>query len=381
MNKQLKICCIADIHLGMKLYGKIDPVTHFNTRELNTLDNFRGVVDYCIDNNIKVLIIAGDTYHNSLPTPTLQDEVNKIIKYASDNNIHCLILAGNHDVSKLDTSVTALKPLDTFCINNVVHTKQFKDIKLTINNEQVRFIFLPTYHTGDEIKSITDRITYDGTPIVYIGHMTVQGAALNDWLIGTNETYVDMDCFKHEGVKATVLGHLHKPQILDEDKMIFYTGSLQRLDFNEENQKKGFFVLDVSNNDTTYTYHEVNSQLFYTLNLNTIGMSDSFDYVKKMIDTNRVKDAIVRIKLETDSASKLTTSQEKDIYEYLQSLCANTILNIQQKITDNEKVRNAAITEYVSMDKGLELYFDNQPRKEERIKLGKKILDMVNTND
>jgi exonuclease SbcD len=163
--------------------------------------------------------------------------------------------------------------------------------------------------------------------------------------------------------------------------MIFYTGSLQRLDFNEENQKKGFFVLDVSNNDTTYTYHEVNSQLFYTLNLNTVGMSDSFDYVKKMIDTNRVKDAIVRIKLETDSASKLTTSQEKDIYEYLQSLCANTILNIQQKITDNEKVRNAAITEYVSMDKGLELYFDNQPRKEERIKLGKKILDMVNTND
>ena len=96
---------------------------------------------------------------------------------------------------------------------------------------------------------------------------------------------------------------------------------------------------------------------------------------------DRVKDAIVRIKLEADSASKLTTGQEKDIYEYLQSLGANTILNIQQKITDNEKVRNAAMTEYVSMDTGLELYFDNQPRKEERIKLGKKILDMVNNND
>lgn len=378
----MKICCIADIHLGMKLYGKTDPVTHFNSRELNTLDNFRSVIDYCIDNDIKVLIIAGDTYHNSLPTPTLQDEVNKIIKYASDNGIHCLILAGNHDVSKLDTAVTALKPLDTFRINNVIHTKQFKDIRLTVDGEQVRFVFLPTYHTGEEIKSITDNIKYDGVPIVYIGHMTVQGAALNDWLIGTNETYVDMACFKHDGVKATVLGHLHKPQILDEEKMIFYTGSLQRLDFNEENQKKGFFVLDVSDKEnTTYTYHEVDSQLFYTLSLNVTGIPNTFDYVKKMIVMDRVKDAIVRIKLEADSASKLTTGQEKDIYEYLQSLGANTILNIQQKITDNEKVRNAAMTEYVSMDTGLELYFDNQPRKEERIKLGKKILDMVNNND
>ena len=378
----MKICCIADIHLGMKLYGKTDPVTHFNSRELNTLDNLRGVVDYCIDNDIKVLIIAGDTYHNSLPTPTLQDEVNKIIKYASDNDIHCLILAGNHDVSKLDTAVTALKPLDTFHINNVVHTKQFKDMRLTVNDEQVRFVFLPTYHTGEGIKEITDKIQYDGTPIVYIGHMTVQGAALNDWLIGTNESYVDMSCFKHDGVKATVLGHLHKPQILDEEKMIFYTGSLQRLDFNEENQKKGFFVLDVSDDkDTTYTYHEVDSQLFYTLSLNVIGNINSFDYVKKMIAVDRVKNAIVRIKLEADSASKLTTGQEKDIYEYLQSLGADTILNIQQKVTDNEKVRNAAITEYVSMDKGLELYFDNQLRKDERIKLGKKILDMVNGND
>ena len=31
----MKICCIADIHIGMKAYGKIDPVTHFNIRELD----------------------------------------------------------------------------------------------------------------------------------------------------------------------------------------------------------------------------------------------------------------------------------------------------------------------------------------------------------
>ena len=107
----MKICCIADIHVGVRSYSKVDPQTHFAYRELETLNTFKRVVTSCIDNHIPILLIAGDIYHSSVSSPMLQDEVNKILYYASTNNIKVLILDGNHDLKKLDTAVSALKPV------------------------------------------------------------------------------------------------------------------------------------------------------------------------------------------------------------------------------------------------------------------------------
>lgn len=373
----MKIAAIADIHIGIKSYGKIDPVTHFNTRELHGLGNFMKVIDYCIDNSIKVLVIAGDTYHAAVSSPTLQAEVNKIIKHATDNDIRCLILDGNHDVGKLDTACSALKPLDTFSVDNVIHTKDFKDVRITIDNESIRFIFLPTYHTNDDIKAIMDSIEYDGTPIICIGHMTVQGAALNDWLVGENESYVDLNCFKKDGIKAVILGHLHKPQELCASPYIFYTGSLQRLDFNEELQPKGFTILDISNDELKHEFHELDSQRFLTvkIDMNDIGNKTVKDYVLSKINMKKAQDSIVRIQLDTTEDNKLTYQDEKDIYEALQS--ADTVLPIQQKFSDNERARNIELNESVSIEQGLELYYKDKPRAKERIKLGKNIINGV----
>ena len=371
----MKICCIADIHIGMKAYGKIDPVTHFNIRELDGLKVFKDTIQYCIDNNITTIVIAGDIYHQAISSPMLQEKVNEILKYAVDNGRKLFILIGNHDESKLDTSCSALKPLDTFNIPNVFQSDIFKEVNYTLDGESIRFVFLPTYHTAEDIHDIlTNKITHDNIPIICIGHMSVQGAALNDWLVSTNENFIDINDFKQDDIKAVILGHLHKHQILIKKPITFYTGSLQRLDFNEENQKKGFVILDT--NDWSYKFIPIEAQDFYTIDAQ-VDQIHSFDDIYKKINISKIKNAIVRVRIRTTSEFKLTNSQEKELTKYIESYQPSNLLAIQQKLEDVRQLRNSALNESISIEKGLEVYFKGQKRSKERIAMGKELLKEV----
>ena len=379
----MKILCIADLHIGVKSYSKIDPKTHFTYRELEALNNFKKIVDICIDSNIPVLLIAGDVYHTSISSPSLQDEVNKIIFYASENNISVLILDGNHDLKKLDTAVSALKPVNTFQLKNVIHTKDWLDTSLTINNETVRFVFLPTYTNNEQVKELLDlhlpAKSKPKNPTIVIGHFTTQGASLNDWLVAENEEYIDIKNFSNRGISFVVLGHLHKPQVLKKKSpMIFYTGSLQRVDFNEEEQEKGYWIINTQ--DKTANFFQVDMQKFYTVKC-ALTSNESFQkQLKKVIDKDKVENAIVRVLLDVTEESKLSDDDIKSINTYLTSLNANMILPIVQKLSNSTRLRNTELNESLSIDDSLKLYFKDKPREKERIKLGMEVIQQYKKN-
>ncbi|HOP08948.1 MAG TPA: hypothetical protein PLC12_01890, partial [Candidatus Methanofastidiosa archaeon] len=75
-------------------------------------------------------------------------------------------------------------------------------------------------------------------------HTTIEGAKVG------SERYM---CFEESSLKRSTiprydyvaLGHIHKPQDLStNDKRILYPGSLERYDFNEIDERKGFYVVD-----------------------------------------------------------------------------------------------------------------------------------------
>lgn len=367
----MKLLCFADTHIGVKAHGKLDPTTGFNTREIQSLNTLEEVCDYAINNNIEVVIFAGDMYKNSMPSPSLQDEVNKRIKKVADAGINFLILDGNHDVSKMENFVSPLKGFKTFSIKNVYHTRFHNEIII----DGYRFVFLPTYHTKEEIEKIVEQTNYD-LPVIFIGHMSIKDALLNDWTVADKEVYIDLEIFNKSNVAAVVLGHLHKYQILNSNPLVFYTGSTQRIDFNEERQPKGFVVLDVNGTNVTNEYIEVESQKFHTskhkFDNEALATSLIVDDLKK--DAKKIKDAIVRVQVEMDELTKIN---DKDIYEAAYALGAANVLNIQKIVNSDKAVRNAELTEHVSIEKGLELYYKDKPRGEQRIKLGKEIMKKV----
>ena len=378
----INICSFSDIHIGIKTYGKIDPITGLNTREIHALDVLDEVVNSAINNKRDILLFAGDAYKNNLPSPTIQDEFNKRIKKAADHGITCLILDGNHDVSKMNTTSSAMKQFDTLGVKNVIHTRFHKEYIYKKGNEKIKFVFLPTYHTEDEIKDIVDNTTYDGFPIIYIGHLTLTSAYLNDYMVAEKEVSVDYSIFKKEGVLAVDCGHLHKFQVLNNLPLIFYNGSTQRVDFNEENQPKGYVDLfvDAINETIDYKFCEVNTQKFYTLKIDLKEKQDGTQLVIDELERNkeRIENAIVRIICETNDNTILNS---KDVYDYLLTLNPTHMLDIQRIKDLSEHKRNTGINENTNIYNSLELYYKGKIREKERIELGKQIIEEVNNNE
>jgi exonuclease SbcD len=367
----------ADFHLGVKSYGKLDSETGLNIREVKALETLDNMIQYAIDNNIKLIVGAGDMYKNSLPSPTLQNEFNKRIKKAADKGITVLLLDGNHDVPKVDQKSSPLKPFDTLDIPNVIHTRFHREYIYEENGEKIKFVFLPTYHNKQKIKDIIKNTEYEGFPIVYIGHITIKGALLNDWLVENKEIYIEAEEFNREGVAAAILGHLHKHQILLEDPLVFYTGSTQRIDFNEEKQPKGFIELNIKQNgDTSYDFIEVKSQKFLTLKLEYNCDGDITDDILRELDKNKdkIKNSIVRIQIKMNEG---TTLQENKIYKYGYVLGALNMLGVQKEYDYQDRSRNEELTENVSVNDGLKMYYGDKERSEERIQLGKEIINEI----
>ena len=384
----MRICCIADLHVGLKTYAEINtlPVEDFNPgpkinsnaslydREIEVLNNFKYIINICISQKIPILIIAGDIYHTIQPSSNLQDEINKLLFYASQNNLYVLILEGNHDLKKSNGAVSALEVFDTFHIPHIIHTSKFLDKELIINNEILRFLFLPTYTNNDEIKYLLEQniINYKHK-IIIIGHFTTQGAQLNEWLTAENEDNIDINLFNK--ANYVILGHLHKRQVLKNNPLIFYTGSLQRTDFNEENQEKGYNILDTNTNQLDF--YPIKTQTFYTIeiNLENFNLKKSIiEYIKEQIITDKINNSIIRIIINTIEEFKLTIEDEQIIKDYISNYQPKKIVSFKQNIKNNNYVRNENLTESLSLNKALEIYYKDQPRAKERIQLGKEII-------
>src|SRR6266705_2902732 len=89
MIRPLKIAHLADTHIGMENYGRINPDTGLNQRMHDLLNSLDEAIDGAI---------AGDIYKTRDPTPTHQREFARRVLRLSSAGIRTVIVAGNHDI-------------------------------------------------------------------------------------------------------------------------------------------------------------------------------------------------------------------------------------------------------------------------------------------
>jgi exonuclease SbcD len=102
------------------------------------------------------------------------------------------------------------------------------------------------------------------------------------------------------------LGHIHKRQVLSHNPPVVYPGSLERLDFSEEDDAKGFYLVEIDSDKETgkrrvsFDFHPVTGRRFFTININIEPQdADPTSTVLTAIteQKDKVKDAIVRVQI------------------------------------------------------------------------------------
>ena len=95
----MKIIHFSDLHIGYARYSKgIDLETGLDNRIVDFLNTFDELVDYALQENVDLVIFAGDAYKDRNPSQTHQKEFAKRLLKLTKENIPIALVVGNHDM-------------------------------------------------------------------------------------------------------------------------------------------------------------------------------------------------------------------------------------------------------------------------------------------
>jgi exonuclease SbcD len=130
------------------------------------------------------------------------------------------------------------------------------------------------------------------------------------------ELVLPRSLLKNVAFDYVALGHIHRYQQLEEQPPIIYSGGLDRVDFGEESEAKGFVVAQVERGQAQYQFRELAStRRFVTIEVQADG-ADPMAQVREAITAHDIQDAIVRLVIHT-TADKNHLLQDAEIHSLL----------------------------------------------------------------
>lgn len=277
IRKDMKILHTSDWHIGRALYGRkrYEEVEAF----LNWL---AGLIE---DENIDVLLVAGDVFDNSTPSNYAQELYYRFLcRVAAASYRHVVVTAGNHDSpSFLNAPKELLKFLNIHVVGCASASAADELVVLSGPDDEPMLIVCAIPYlrdrdirTAEAGESVEDkerkiiegirahyRMVYEAAerkrymlkkpvPIVAMGHLftaggrTVDGDGVRELYIGTL-LQVGTDVFP-ECIDYLALGHLHIPQTVGGSDFIRYAGSPLPIGFGEAQQEKSVVLVEFSGN-------------------------------------------------------------------------------------------------------------------------------------
>ena len=267
----MRILHFSDVHIGVENYGRTDPETGLSTRLMDFLSTLDEVVEYAIDTRVDLVLFCGDAYKSRDPTQTHQREFARRIARLANEDIPVFLLAGNHDMPLVTSRATALEIFPTLDVSKVYVGETLRTHLVPTNAGPVQIVALPWIRrseflsrddtrglTPEEVNETIERKlselvlsqaeALDGSiPAVLAGHVSVGGATLaseQSMMLGRDHVLLRSSVALPQ-FDYVALGHVHRHQVLGREPLVVYSGSLQRVDFGEEKDEKGFCMVEL----------------------------------------------------------------------------------------------------------------------------------------
>jgi exonuclease SbcD len=326
----MKIVHFADAHIGLETYGGMDSATGLNTRVIDELKALDSVIDFAISDEADLVLFCGDAYKNREPSPTYQREFAKRIRRLSEAKINIVVVVGNHDLSGSPGKASSVEIFDTLDIDYVHVASKPGILNITTEKGEVQVAVFPwprrtALLVREDVKNLgieqvkeqlqdamAEKLVQlaDGIdpskPAVLAAHVAVANAKTGtekNMVIGSDPV-VMLSTIANHVYDYIALGHVHRQQVLSETPPVVYAGSLERLDFGDEGEDKGFYVAEIKQTgkekQVTYEFHKMQARRFVTLEVDI--PDEEADPTGRILSeiagrSGDIADAIVRLKL------------------------------------------------------------------------------------
>ena len=333
----MKILHFADLHLGVENYGRLDPATGLSSRLLDFLAVFDQLVDFALENEVDLVLFCGDAYKSREPSQTHQREFARRVKRLVEGGIPVFLLTGNHDLPNAIGRATATEIFDTLAVEKVYVSNRPDLYKIPTRNGVVQIVSLPWLRRSQLLsredgkgldfeaidrklqETLTNIINAKaeeldpGLPAILAAHVWVLEARIGSENLMTigQEHQLLLSNVAQPAFDYVALGHLHRHQILNQNPPVVYAGSLERIDFGEEKDEKGFYLVELEPGNergqrvTSLDFKPLDGRRFLTID--TTIEDDDQDPTRTVLQAIAgqqagLKDAVIRLRLNLPTA-------------------------------------------------------------------------------
>ncbi len=365
----IRILHLADIHLGMENYGRVDPATGLSSRLGDFLHSLDTALDYAVAQEFDLVLLAGDVYKNRDPSPTVQREFARRVRRLSEAGIPTFLLVGNHDLPNAWARAHSVEIFDILGVPNVWVADEAKVTVVPTAHGPLQIAALPwvTHHkllTKDEFRTLphrelnsvlVDRIEHviDGMveqldpalPAVFTAHAAIDSAKTSSehaMMLG-DDVVLPLSMVRRPEFDYVALGHIHKYQVLSENPPVVYPGSLERIDFGEERDPKGFVTVLLDETQprgrrgAQHTVHEAGARRFVTVEVHTNGGNPNDAVLQRLAArADDIRGANVRWVIKTTAEGE-SLLRDDDIRKALGD--AAFVASVSREITTPQRTR------------------------------------------
>lgn len=324
----VKVLHFADAHIDMANYGRQDPEKGLPLRVIDFLNSLDEIVDAAIEEQVDLVIFAGDAYKDRSPAPTFQREWGRRMMRLSNAKIPTIMVIGNHDLSPSLGRAHALEEFNTLEVPHILVADRPSFYGPDeLNGLPVQVLAIPWISRSGMLayldmkpsdlkvinQELDDRITNIVTgwladadpqlPVILTAHASVQGAIFGGEravMLG-RDLVLSGSLVKNPQLDYVALGHIHKPQDLNENAHppVIYPGSIERVDFGEAKDDKFFVIAEVEKGKTEVTWKKLkNIRRFIDRKVEITSDQNVTNQIKLSLPAAKhMKDAIVRLTL------------------------------------------------------------------------------------
>lgn len=403
----IKFLHIADSHIGVEKYGRIDPDTGLHTRLQDFVRSLRFAFEKALDEQVDLVIFSGDAYRTCDPTPTHQREFASAVQMLIDAGVPVVMITGNHDAPVALGKASSIDIFSALEIDDVAIVSESKVVTVHTKSGPVQVACLPWLHRSQLLaktayRDLTQEQTIDALeeigaqiidrlaksidpnyPAILAAHVAAAAATFSGSeqtaIIGRDPVFLT-STLANPAFDYVALGHIHKFQDLNMDGWphVVYSGSLERIDFGEEADAKGVCIVTIQDpksprpenaekamprREVGYRFVSIPARPFVTYRVVVKEGEDPTAAILKEIGPLVREDAIVRVIYDLQSKQEDTV----DLKAVKQALAgAFLVASIVPKPRIREDMRRADVSEDMAVRESLHAYIQNHPELEER---------------
>ncbi len=392
MANPIRMLHFADLHVGMENYGKIDPLTGTSSRVRDFLDRLDELIEHALQHEADLAVFAGDAFKSRDPNPTQQREFAQRIKRLADA-MPTLLLVGNHDMPGMPSkasSVDIFQALDVPGVfvgrkpeGRVVETRRGKVYLAWIPYPMRNRMLSSEAHQGksieelevalratvsDILRQLAEEAAAHDMPRVLVGHLSVGEAKYGSErtvMLG-GDVAVQISNLADPAWDYIALGHIHRHQSVHGDRYppVVYSGSLERIDFGEEKEDKGFCWVQLARQATTWEFVPVHARPFHTVNVDVRQSKDPMQAVLAAVAKAPAADAVVRVIIQLRSDQQVAL-REREIENALADAASVSIVR-EVEIEARARLGDLAPEKMTPLEL-VEKYFQTRDEPPERI--------------